>query len=247
MGAGNVSNQELPARPKSSTIPSLADEYDRNRAIILKKLESVLAINEKQGPFCTHPDSIVTLNVDPKNHHRINIRQYPIPTSLIPFLGEMIAKWKNENKLTLAPINCPFNSPLLVAPKYDKDGHVCGLRICLDARELNEVLLENDKFEIPRIPDVLQRFSGCKIFGEFDLSEAYFQFRIAPESQPYTAFTFNNQQYMFISCPYGIKHLPSFFQRFMVNLFHDMPFVFPYIDNLPFASKSWDEHYKMAS
>ena len=214
----------------------------------MNDLKEILIINEKQlgGPHCTHPNAIITLNVDPKDYDKLNTRQYPIPSTLESFLDIMIKKWEGEKKLGKAATNCQFNSPLLVAPKFDKDGKVCGLRICLDARELNKVLLENDRFEIPRIPDVLQRFSGCSIFGEFDLSEAYFQFPIAPESQKYTAFTHRGQQYVFISCPYGIKHIPSLFQRFMVELFHDLPFVFPYIDNLPFASHTWDEHYQHA-
>ena len=137
-------------------------------------------------------------------------------------------------------MGCIFNSPLLVAPKFDKDGHVTGLRVCLDARVLNKHLVENDKFEIPRIPDVLQRFRDCRQFGEFDLSEAYNQFQIAAESQKYTAFTWNGKQYVFVACPYGIKHIPSLFQRFMVELFKDMPFVFPYIDNLPFRFENMD-------
>jgi hypothetical protein len=41
----------------------------------------------------------------------------------------MIIKWLGESKVKLAPENCPFNLPLLVAAKYDKDGNVTGLRI----------------------------------------------------------------------------------------------------------------------
>ena len=43
--------------------------------------------------------------------------------------------------------------------------------------------------------------AGGKIFGEFDLSEAYVQFQVAPESQKYTAFTWNKQQYVFVGAP----------------------------------------------
>ena len=242
MGAGNVPSQELPARPKSSTPAELEAEYKVERDKILEYLKDILAINEKMGPFCTDPKAVVTLHVAPQNHSKIYQRQYQVPWVLKEHLRNMIKKWVSETKVKLAPENCEFNLPLLVAAKYDKDGKVCGLRICIDARILNQYLLENDRFEIPRIGDVLQRFAGCKIFGEFDLSEAYFQFPLHPDSQKYTAFTVDNQQYMFVSCPYGLKHLPSFFQRYMVNLFKDMPFVNPYIDNLPIASKTWEEH-----
>src|SRR6185437_9945661 len=40
--------------------------------------------------------------------------------------------------------------------------------------------------------------------------------------------------------------IPSLFQRVMTDLFRDLPFVTPYIDNLGFASSSWEEHYSHA-
>jgi transposase InsO family protein len=43
-----------------------------------------------------------------------------------------------------------------------------------------------------------------------------------------------------------IKHIPSHFQRFITHLFLDMPYVYPYIDNIVFASKTWEEHEKHA-
>ena len=32
----------------------------------------------------------------------------------------------------------------------------------------------------------------------------------------------------------------------MIRIFSDLQFTFPYIDNLPFGSKSWDEHLEHA-
>ena len=85
-------------------------------------------------------------------------------------------------------------------------------------------------------------FAHCNLFGEFDLSEAYLQFPLHPDSRKYTAFTWNNVQYMFAGVPFGINFIPSHFQRQLSQLFHDLPFTIPYFDNLPFGSKSWDEH-----
>ena len=154
----------------------------------------------------------------------------------------VLQRWIETGKVVRADPGCIFNSPLLVVPKTDKNGEVYDIRVCIDVRQLNKYLEEDDKFEIPRIPDVLERFKGCKFFGELDLSEAYFQFQIHPDSRKYLAFTVEQEQYVFCACPFGIKHIPSLYQRFISKLFADMPFVFPYIDNLPFASKTWEEH-----
>ena len=93
---------------------------------------------------------------------------------------------------------------------------------------------------------MLTMLAGKKFFGEFDLSEAYTQFKVSAESRKYLAFTWLGQQYVFVGCPYGLRHIPSLFQRFMANLFADLKFVYPYIDNLPFASSTKEEHHEHA-
>ena len=47
---------------------------------------------------------------------------------------------------------------------------------------------------------------------------------------------------MFEVVPFGIKHIPSLFQRYMSQLFRDLPFVAVYIDNICFASDTWEQH-----
>ena len=90
--------------------------------------------------------------------------------------------------------------------------------------------------------DILDSFAGNSIFGELDLSEAYLQFPLSVDSRPYTAFTWGKVQYMFIGAPFGLSQLPSHFQRVMNMMFRDLSFVLPFLDNLPFGSKTWNEH-----
>jgi len=99
-----------------------------------------------------------------------------------------------------------------------------------------------DQFRIPIIREVLNNLQGCTIFAEFDLAEAYLQFRLHPDSQPYTAFTWGNKQYMFVACPFGLCNMPSHFQRIIQYVFRDIPATIPYFDNIPFGSHDWEEH-----
>ena len=39
-----------------------------------------------------------------------------------------------------------------------------------------------------------------------------------------------------------LAHYHQYFNDIWQIYFHDMPFVYPYIDNLPIGSKSWEEH-----
>ena len=246
IGAGVTPPQEIPARPVSSTPDDVEPQHRTHKEKLLKAIAENLERNFASPMFCTHPDSVVKLSVKPEHEDKINRRQYKMPESLRDATREIIKRWFKEGKIIRAPKGCKYNTPLLVVPKYDKDGKITGIRVCTDVRQLNMYLLEDDKFEIPYIPDVLSAFKGATLFGEFDLKEAFNQFRLAEEGQPLTAFTFEGEQYMFQGCPYGIKFIPSHFQRFIMRLFQDMPFVFPYIDNIVFASKDWQEHEEHA-
>jgi hypothetical protein len=189
----------------------------------------------------------VNLTIHPDNIPKLFTRQYRIAERYIKDTDDIVKKWITDGRVVVAPNGCRINSPLLSVPKKDdQTGLWSKTRVCLDVRKLNSYLLEDDKFEIPRIPDMLATLAGGKIFGEIDLSDAYGQFRVSPESQQYTAFSWNKQQYVFVGAPFGIKHLPSLFQRYISNLFYDMPYVFCYIDNICFASTSWEEHTKHA-
>ncbi len=202
--------------------------------------------NDKITGFCSHPDSVVTLSVLPENEDKLFRKQYPIAHALRQSVNDILTRWKDTGKIRRLEKPCKYNSPLLAVPKKDENGKMTGVRLCIDIRTLNKYLVEDDKFQLPLIPDILAAFAGGKLFGEYDLSEAYFQFKVAVESQKYTAFTWGGHQYACVGCPFGIKHIPSLFQRFITNLFRDMPFVFPYIDNLGFASSSWEEHFEHA-
>ena len=246
VGAGTIPAGELPARLHTFTPPEDKAEHQARLAEAERVLGPLLDINEKLQGFCVHPDSVVELTVPPGKEKHLFTKQYKMANALRGAVGKIIQRWKDTGKIKMAPKNCKFNSPLLAVPKKDDAGRMTGVRLCLDVRVLNKYLEQDDRFQLPHIPDVLAAFAGGQFFGEFDLSEAYFQFKLKEESQPYTAFQWENQQHMFVGCPFGLKHIPSFFQRFISNLFRDMPFVFPYIDNLGFASRTWEEHLQHA-
>ena len=162
--------------------------------------------------------------IDESKKHLLFRRQYPIPQTLWSLANEVITRWFDTGKTMLAPVGCEFNLPLTIAPKKDDNGKLTGIRVCLDTRILNAILLSTDKFLIPQIRDTIAMFAHCSLFGEFDLSEAYLQFPLHPDSRKYTAFTWNGVQYMFAGVPFGINFIPSHFQRQLSQLFHDMPF-----------------------
>ena len=240
-----ASDMEEPAvRVELSTSAERKAEYDTQRGAIASNpaLIQALATNELISGFCNLPESVVHLDVSPEDECKLYQSQYKIAQALHEAATPDIERWFKTGKTTLAPPGCKHNNPITVAPKKDKYGNWTRVRVCLDTRNLNRVLRNGDNFQLPYIRAALDRFAGCVIFGQFDLFEAYLQFLLDVGSQSKTAFTWNGVQYMFVSCPFGINFLPSHFQRVMCSLFHDLPFTFPYLDNLPIGSRRWYEH-----
>lgn len=241
-GYDELPMEEQPNRPVAHTPTELEHIYSAKRNLLLRELAEPLALNEKIIGFCHLPESVVKLEIDPSKENSLYTKQYPIAQGLHAPADLVIKRWFNTGKICLAPPGCKYNNPLTIAPKKDENGNWTGIRVCLDVRRLNKALIVADTFQIPNIRNILESFGGNSIFGEFDLSEAYLQFSLHPESQPLTAFTWYGQQYMFVGCPYGILILTAYFQRIMMRIFSDMPFCMPYVDNIPFASRSWDTH-----
>jgi transposase InsO family protein len=243
---GSLPPDDEPDKLRLSTPAELEQQYAPYRHRLLQDLSPSLAVNANITGFCTVPEAVVRLDIDPADASHLWRRQYPIAHALSEAASVIIDRWFQEGKIVLAPPGCPYNNPITVAPKKDENGKLTGARPCLDTRALNRVLKSNDRFLIPHIRTLLDSFGGNSIFSEFDLQEAYLQFPLHPDSQPLTAFTWNRQQYMFAGCPYGISLLTSFFQRIMTRIFSDLPFCTPYVDNLPFAASDWDTHLQQA-
>ena len=160
--------------------------------------------------FCNLPEAVVRLDVDHERFRETGYRiQYNIPHAAHDAVTEQVQKWLEAGKIKQAPVKCPLNSSLTVAAKKNQYNEFVGWRVCLDTRPLNGCLLSTDKFQLPYIRDVLERFIGSKYFAEIDLLEAYLQFQLDEESQQYTAFTWNGEQYVFVGCSFGIDLLPS--------------------------------------
>lgn len=217
-------------------------KYDQEREALLQHLQTELYQNSQITGFCSIPESTVLLTIDPSKSNKLRRFQYPIAHQMKEATTKIINRWLDEKKVGFAPPGCIYNNPITVVPKRDDDNKIVGYRPCLDVRELNKVLTVNDHFLIPHIRAELEKFAGCLVLSELDLQEAYLQFKLDESCRNLTAFTWNGKQYVFHGCPFGLTLLTSHFQRIMVYIFHDLPFVVPYIDNIIFGSKSWQEH-----
>lgn len=241
---GRIPTDELPERVRVFNYNGSDQTQERGRAMV--KLRAALEQNAQIVGFCNVPEAVCKLEIDTERFTNPYRPQYKIPIALHPFVSRQVDAWKAAGRIRLAPPGCVYNNPITCAPKKDDEGKVTGVRVCLDTRAVNLRVITRDMHMIPLIVDILGRMAGHSLFGEFDLSDAYLQFPLDETSQPLTAFTWEGQQWVFTGCIYGLSSIPNFFQRIMSRIFIDLPYVRPYLDNLPFASHNWDEHTDQA-
>ncbi|KFY82311.1 hypothetical protein V498_08625, partial [Pseudogymnoascus sp. VKM F-4517 (FW-2822)] len=132
----------------------------------------------------------------------------------------------------------PAGSPLLWVPK--KDG---SKRLCVDYRGLNNVTIK-DRYALPLINELHDRFQGAKIFTKLDLRSAYNLIRIAKGEEWKTAFRTRYGLFEYQVMPFGLTNAPASMQRLMNDALHEYLDIFTivYLDDILVYSASKDEH-----
>ena len=139
----------------ASAIPTTVDHDDDSvtnltvphpeRQRVLDGIAVAYAENGKVTGLCNLRSAQV--NIRPTKRPRY-IRQYPIPVSHQKFLAEKADELLKEGTIELARHDSPFNLPLTCARKKDPEtGLKTKLRLCIDPRELNALLPEEDSAE----------------------------------------------------------------------------------------------------
>jgi hypothetical protein len=195
--------------------------------------------------FVFGDDAVVKIKLKPDAESMAKFfrRQYPIAVTKRELMRTTIDRWIATKRIERAPAWCKYNNPLLGVAKMEGGLAVDGkIRVCLDPGNINLWLESDDKFPIPHVGKNLERFAGCRLFGEIDLSDCFLQFMLHPDSRQYTSFMWDSLQYQFCGVPFGLIFMSSFVHRFISYKFSDLPFVISFVDNVAFGSTTWKEH-----
>ncbi|KAJ9525925.1 hypothetical protein QJQ45_009415 [Haematococcus lacustris] len=138
----------------------------------------------------------------------------------------------------IEPSSSPYAAPVLFGQK--KSGE---LRMCIDYRQLNKITLR-DQYPLPRIDDLFDKLSGCKVFSSLDLQAGYHQIRITPEDVPKTAFRTPEGHFQFKVLCFGLTNAPATFQRVMNDAFATVlgKCALVYLDDILVMSRSVQDH-----
>jgi hypothetical protein len=211
------------------------------------RVKAVIATNASipKDSFINHPDSVILLELkddhDPKQLFR---KQFPIHGKQKEYLDNKVKKEWFPRLIELAPSWNTSNTPLFTAPKKEGGRTVEGeYRPVLDFRHINPQLKTDDKFMIQHIHSNHMALAGKMLYGEVDMEECFHQFKLAPQCRPLTAFTWDNVQWQWKGCPFGLAPIANFVHRFTSTQFHDfIEWLRSFLDNLQWASDSWEEH-----
>ena len=196
---------------------------EKNRKLFALKIED---LGTAKNVFC---------EIDTGDNKPIATKQYRYGWKEREEISKQVKEMLKANIIVKA--RSPWNSPVVLVHKNDK------YRFCIDFRKLNQIT-ESDKFPIPFIDDLLDNLEGCPILSIFDLKSGFHQIPMAPNSIEKTAFTADNQTYMYRVMPFGLKNAPSLFMRYMNTIFEDHlnKFVSIYLDDVIIYSKTFEEH-----
>ena len=95
---------------------------------------------------------------------------------------------------------------------------------------------------IPRVEDLFATLQGGKKFTKLDLSQAYQQLSLHPDSRKYVVINTHKGLFRYTRLPYGISSAPGIFQKEMDNLLAGIPGVVVYLDDILVTGATETEH-----
>ena len=118
------------------------------------------------------------------------------------------------------------------------------IRPCLDARKLNEKLVDDHEAP-PGIEEVFLKCRNIKYMSSFDLTSSFHQVRLSEASKQYTAFMCDNKVYKFNVVPFGIKMSSAALIRGLDIAVGDLEnFLITFVDDLLCISEDFEGHMR---
>ena len=176
-----------------------------------------------------------TLHV-PDTARPIFCKPRPVPYSLREDVGKELDRLESIGVLEKVP-HAEWAAPLVVVPK--KDGTV---RLCGDYKQTVNRRLEVDQYPLPKPNDLFSSLSGGQKFTKLDLTQAYQQLPLDPESQKYCVVNTHQGLYRYKRLPFGVASAPAIFQRVMDIVLQGIPRVHCYIDDVLISGATEEEH-----
>ena len=132
--------------------------------------------------------------------------------------------------------------PVVVVPKADGSVRLCG-----DFKVTINPLLKVDQYPLPKAEDLFTTLAGGQRFTKLNLSQAYLQLELHPDSMRYCTINTPRGLYQYTRLPFGIASAPALFQRVMDTILQGVPGAICYIDDILVTGQMEAEHIQNLS
>jgi len=165
---------------------------------------------------------------------------YPLSEEELWTLREWLTEMEKTGKIKRS--TSPAGSPILFVPKP----HGRGLRLCVDYRALNRIMIPN-RYPLPLIQELQHRVRGAQWFTKMDLKNGFHLIRIREGEEWKTAIRTRYGLFEFQVMPFGLPNAPSTFQDMMNHIFSDMLDMgtLAYMDDILVYADTEEKHNQM--
>ena len=129
-------------------------------------------------------------------------------------------------------------SPVVVVPKPSGD-----IRLCVDMRQAN-MAVKRERVPIPTIDEVLQDLNQSKFFSKLDLTSAYHQIELSPESRDITTFGTHKGLYRYKRLMFGISGAPEMCQMVLLHVLQECDGAHNILDDVMVHAPTEEEYDK---
>jgi hypothetical protein len=168
-----------------------------------------------------------------KIEHAIPLKPDSNPVSQQPYKlspTELDEVQRTLNRLTqqgwIRPSLSPWGSLVLFQRK--KSGK---LRMCIDYRALNHDTVKY-AYPIPLIDELLSKLQGHQVVSKLDVSEGFYQIRMAPDDVHKTAFVTQFGAFEYLVMPFGLANAPAQFTLLMNSVLDGLDSVVVFMDDI---------------
>jgi predicted aspartyl protease len=192
------------------------------------------------SPIICHESKQVMAEIIPRPDIGDSFPKYKprsLPFSIRAKVEEDI-KEKVKQKI-LVPIDKPIMACPIV-PVVKPDGSV---RVCGDYSVTANRFIDSEQYALPTLEELSTAMVNCIYFSKLDLTHAYLQLPLSPESQKFTTISTTLGFFNFTRLPFGISSSPRIFQQFIDRIIQ-LPTVKAYQDDILIGGYSLEDHDK---
>ena len=215
---------------------------DKNRALVLKMLsENISAFQTHSLDIGECKDITAFAPLTTKDPPILYAKYRPIPLAYKQAAQKLIDQYVAAGVLAPTTEPCTFTSNIFIIPK--KDGT---FRLIFDGRVLSR-FCKQLPLSLGSFDEIFSNLQGKTLVTKLDLSKAYDQIKVAPETSKLLSFFGpDNRRYKYLRAGQGLKFSSFFLNQAMEVILDGLPDVTSYCDDIFIAtSGTFEEHLKL--